>query len=142
MTGLEMLYQLTIVDPERSYDSYQESFRIGLFKSRQEAERIAAFYFSSVEGFCDHLCTYEIITKEVLGHEVENGSEVFIVIGWNTNENLDEINIIESPCFVTESEAYSVLEQMQSQYPRSEWVVREFKVGQAEWPEGFVRTIY
>ena len=37
-----MLYQLTIIDPELSHDSYEEAFSIGLYPSREEAEAVAA----------------------------------------------------------------------------------------------------
>ena len=133
-----MLYQLIITDLELSYDSHMESFNIGLFRSREEAERTAAFYLSRVKGFCDYPCTYEIHERVVYGESLEI-NDVFIAVGWDTNENDDEIDIIESPCFVSESQACAALQQMKKDYPRAEWAVDRWRLDRAEWSEGFIR---
>ncbi len=137
-----MLYQLTIIDLELSDNMHREAFSIGLFESREEAERIACFYLTHVRGFCDYPCVYEINEKECSGQKVEENSEVFMAVGWNTDENLDEVDIIESPCFISRIQANTILERMKEQYDRSEWTVQCRKVGQAGWSEGFVRTLY
>ncbi|MBQ6175526.1 MAG: hypothetical protein IJK28_12995 [Clostridia bacterium] len=133
-----MLYRLIMIDTELSSASHRESFDIGLFPSREDAERTAGFYLAHVKGFCDHPCTYEIHGTEVCGPETGNG-KVFMAAGWNINGNFDETDIIESPCFVSEARAYAALEQMRKEHVRSEWAVSCRWIGRAEWSEGFIR---
>lgn len=134
-----MLYQLTIIDPERSHDSYEEAFSIGLFSSREEAEAVAAEMLAHVPGFCDYPCTYRITEKEVSGPACKELQEVFLVLGWNTDRDLDEIDLVESDCFPSQTEAEAALAELQAQYRRSDWTIQRWTVGQADWQEGFVR---
>ncbi|MBQ9045210.1 MAG: hypothetical protein IJ112_04615 [Oscillospiraceae bacterium] len=137
-----MLYQLTITDLEVSNDTYRESFSIGFFRSRKEAEEVADFYLAHVKGFCDHPCSFEITKRDISGQQVGESGEVFIVVGWNLNEDLDEVDIVESPCLVSESQASAVLAQMKAQHHRTEWAVQRWTVGRTYWGEGFVRYTY
>ena len=130
-----MLYKLIISDLE-----FHEDFSIGIFHSRYEAEKIANFYFANVKGFRDFPCTAKISVIHIAGLFIDTISEVFIVLGWNTDKNINEVDIIESPCFVSRSQALLVLEQMKQQHERSCWTVQCWKVGQAEWAEGFERS--
>ena len=134
-----MLYQLIIIDPELSSGSHRETFDIGLFRSREEAVRTAGLYLSGVKGFCDHPCTYEIHEKEVCGPDAADGGKVYMAVGWNTGSG-GETDVIESPCFVSESQAHAVFEQMKKRYARSEWTIQCRQIGRAEWSEGFIRT--
>lgn len=134
-----MLYQLTIIDPERSHDSYEEAFSIGLFSSREEAEAVAAEMLAHVPGFCDYPCTYRITEKEVSGPEGNDLREVFLVLGWNTDRDLNEIDLVESNCFPSLTQANAALAELQAQYRRSDWTIQRWTVGKADWQEGFVR---
>ncbi len=134
-----MLYLLTIIDPERSHDSYEEAFSIGLFSSREEAEAVAAEMLAHVPGFCDYPCTYRITEKEVSGPEGNDLREVFLVLGWNTDRDLNEIDLVESNCFPSLTQANAALAELQAQYGRSDWTIQRWTVGQADWQEGFVR---
>lgn len=134
-----MLYQLTITDLELSDDTYREDFSIGFFRSRKEAEEVADFYLTHVKGFCDYPCSFEITERDISGQQVGENGEVFIVVGWNLNEDFNEVDIIESPCLISESQASAVLAQMKDQYHRTEWTVQRWTVGRAYWREGFVR---
>lgn len=91
-----------------------------------------------MKGFCDYPCTYEIHERAVYGENPEI-DDVFMAVGWNTNENDDETDIIESPCFGSESQARAALEQMKKDYPRAEWTVDRRRLDRAEWSEGFIR---
>lgn len=135
-----MLYQLILTDPELSYDSYSEDFYIGLFETEKQAEDTAQYYLKNVKGFCDFPCTYRIIKKEVIGDFNGNKYDfIWIVQGWNLNENLDEIDIIESPCFLTEEQASSELQVLKEKYQREEWALDQYIIGALEWYDGFVK---
>lgn len=106
-----MLYQLILTDPGLSYDNFSEDFHIGLFETERQAEDTALYYLKNIKGFCDFPCTYRIVKKEVVGgFNNSNPDFIWMVQGWNLNENLDEIDIIESPGFLTEQQAGSELQ--------------------------------
>lgn len=134
-----MLYQLTFIDPALSHDSHEEAFSIGLFRSREEAEAVAVNMLAHVPGFCNHPCVYRITEKEVSGPEGNDLREVFLVIGWNTNKDLEEIDLVESCCFPSLTEAQAALEHLQAQHCRSAWTIQCWIVGQADWQEGYLR---
>lgn len=137
-----MLYLLIFTDPELSYDNYSEDFYIGLFETKQQAEDTARYYLKNIKGFCDFPCTYRIVRKEVAGDFNSRTSNfIWAVQGWNLNEDLDEIDIIESPCFLTEEQADAELQAMKKKYQRTEWTLTRWKIGRLEWREGFVRMV-
>lgn len=138
--SIEKLYLLILTDTELSYDNYSEDFHIGIFETEKEAEETARYYLENVKGFCDFPCTYHIVKREVIDnfdHIVPD--VIWIVQGWNMNENLDEIDIIESSCFLTEERANSELQRMKNQCQRAEWAVSRWKIGNLKWRDGFVR---
>ncbi|MEQ2428640.1 hypothetical protein [Enterocloster hominis (ex Hitch et al. 2024)] len=135
-----MLYQLILTDLELSYDNFSEDFHIGLFETERQAEDTALYYLKSIKGFCDFPCTYRIVKKEVVGgFNNRNPDFIWMVQGWNLNENLDEIDIIESPCFLTEEQAGSELQVLKGKYQRAEWSLDKYRIGALEWCDGFVR---
>lgn len=136
-----MLYLLILTDLELSYDNYSEDFNIGIFDTEREAKETARYYLENVQGFCDFSCTYRIEQKEIVDnfdHIVPDA--VWVVQGWNENEYLDEIDIIESPCFLTEDRADAELQMMKKQYQRSEWGLSRWRIGELKWRDGFVRV--
>lgn len=139
-SGENTVYELTIHDPALSNETHSEDFMIGLFRSRSLAEETAAFYLQNVKGFCDYPCTCSILEKPIVDMQTAAPDEVFMVLGWDTDENLDEINVIESPCFVSEAQANGELDRLKSTQPRAEWVVNRWKINQAHWQEGFERV--
>ena len=64
---------------------------------------------------------------------------VWIVQRWNTNQNLDEIDMIESNCYLTEERANLELELMKREYPRQEWALEQWRIGKLNWQDGFER---
>ena len=96
------LYQLIMIDNQLSYDDYTEAFLVGFFSSREKAEITGKRYLSEVSGFKDYDCTYQILEKSVLDADALP-EQIYFIQGWNVNQNLDEINLIESECFVSES---------------------------------------
>ena len=137
-----ILYQLILTDPELSYENYSEDFDVGLFETEKQAEDTAQYYLENVKGFCDFPCTYHIVKREVAGDFNSRKSDfIWMVQGWNLNENLDEIDIIESPCFLTEEQACSELQVLKERNQRTEWALGQWKIGELKWCDGFVRMV-
>lgn len=135
-----MLFHLVLTDNELSYDNHSEDFSIGYFYDRFDAEKVAEYYLNYVKGFSEFPCTYRIEEKEVSGNtDDENIKSIWIVQGWNENENFDETDIIESICFVKEADAVIEMQNMKEIFLRKEWCIQHWKIGQLEWQEGFCR---
>ncbi len=136
-----MVYQLILTDRELSYDNYSEDFLIGFFPTQAQAEETARYYLENVQGFCEYDCTYRTVKKEIAGNPDHVVPEsVWFVQGWNTNEYLDEIDIVESPCFLTEERAQEECRLMQRANERAEWAVSCYRIGELHWTDGFVRV--
>ena len=133
------LYKLTFYDLELSYDDYKEGFVIGIFSSFSKAEQTAKYCLRNVEGFKDYPCDYQIEIKDIIGTADTNLKEIYIIEGWNINENLDETDIIESDCFTDKKSAECEFENMKQKYSRCEWIINEHKINECQWTEGFDR---
>ena len=140
-----MLYSLILTDPELSYENHSEDFFIGIFVTRQKAEETACYYLGNLPRFCDYSCTYRIEEKEVVDNS-DNAMpvSVWIVQGWNVNDNFDEIDILESECFLTEERAKAELKMMKETSARSEWNIDRLTVGECHWllPQPIRREVY
>ena len=134
------LYELVFYDLELSHDDYKESFMIGIFSSLKTAEQTAEYYIRNVNGFKDYPCEYKIEVKNIVGVADENLKEIYIIDGWNVNENLDETDIIESDCFTDKKSAECELENMKQKYSRCEWALNKYTIDECEWTDGFVRV--
>ena len=134
------LYKLTFYDLELSYNDYKEGFAIGTFSSSEKAEQTAEYYIRNVNGFKDYPCEYKIEVKNIVGVADENLKEIYIIDGWNVNENLDETDIIESDCFTDKKSAECELENMKQKYSRCEWTLNKYAIDECEWTDGFVRV--
>ena len=73
-------------------------------------------------------------------YTTNNIRKVFMVEGWNVNENLDEIDIIESDCFTDENTAKQELLEMKQNNDRSEWTLNRYTIDECLWKDGFVRV--
>lgn len=136
------LFFLTLTDTELSYGDHTEDFCIGLFFSEMEAKLIAEHYLKNVKGFCEYPCTYRITQKKIIGILPcgNDSSCVWMLTGWNTNADLEEIDVVESDCYADESQAYEALDEMKAKYPRSEWTVNRWIIGKCDWESGFSRS--
>ena len=135
-----MLYLLIFTDTDLSYDEYSEYFHIGTFKTEAEATKTAQHYIQNIQGFCDFPCTYRIVKKMILENlNCEKLDKVWLVQAWNTNDNFDEIDIIESLFILTSERAHEELLIMKEKYKREEWTVDEHIIGKLNWKEGFIR---
>ncbi|GFI29204.1 MAG: hypothetical protein HFH50_15455 [Lachnospiraceae bacterium] len=136
-----MVYRLILTDRELSYDNYSQDFLIGFFLTQGQAEETARYYLENVQGFCEYDCTYGIVKKEIADNPDHIAPKsVWFVQGWNTNEYLDEIDIVESPCFLTEERAQEECRLMQRANERTEWAVSCYCIGDLHWKDGFVRV--
>ena len=133
------LYKLTFYDLELSYNDYKEGFAIGIFSSFSKAVQTAKYCLENVEGFKDYPCDYQIEIKDIIGTADTNLKEVYIIEGWNINENLDETDIIESDCFTDKKSAECEFENMKQKYSRCEWALNKYAIDECEWTEGFDR---
>ena len=131
-----MLYQLIITDKELSYNDYKEEFNIGFFKSKEEATEIAQYYIKNIEGFKDYPCEYRIIEKQIIGNLKKN---IWMIQGYDFNENEDEINIIESQCYSNKEQAEKDLENYKKQYNRQNWYISNWIVEKKYNEQGFSR---
>ena len=137
MMGMQhnKLYWLSFFsDTEEDFDG----FDIGIFRSREEAERIAFRYRQEVTGFKDYDCDPSIMGIPVW-NDAEVVDKVYIYQGWNWDENGDEIDCLISSCFVSQSEAEHYFDDARKRIPRQEWVLNCHVMGQCHWQEGFVR---
>ena len=135
-----MLYSLIFTDIELSYDNFTENFLIGVFETEEKAIETAQYYLKTIKGFCDFPFTYRVEEKIVI--DVTNDKsidEVWLVQGWNINENFDEIDVVDSQFLLTEEQANVEFHTMQSKYKRDEWVVDKYVIGELNFGEGFVR---
>ena len=121
------------------YPGEEKRFHIGLFRTKEEAECVRARYKREVAGFRDHKCEGKIREVPVIG---DNGAlhTVYRYAGWNENEKYDEIDVIESDCYVSLEQARAELERAKKQTPRQEWALDCCVIGQCDWQEGFTRV--
>lgn len=127
-----MLYSLSL------FNERQEAFFIGLFKSHQKARQEAEHYLSSIPGFRDYPCTYEITEKTVIG-KIGPCGKVHMIWGWDEDEGGNEADIWSSDCYADWADAQRALAVARRQLNRQEWSLDTYRVGQCDWTEGFVR---
>ena len=138
---MRIVYNIVMIDLELSYDNHIEAFNIGFFSSRNKAEEIAKKYLAEVSGFKDYNVIYQIVEKYVIGSaDGLMPSEVFIICGWNENDDLAAIDVIESNCYVIEQKAEQKLNELKSNYCRKEWCIDKYIIDECYWQEGFARV--
>lgn len=123
-------------------DGYREGFRVGLFRTYDEAKRVELLYRRAVPGFKEYACDSEIAEVPVIGETKEETDCVYRYVGWNENEDLDETDIIESDCYTDVGQAEKACETAQVQFARKAWTLNRCIIGQCNWREGFVRESY
>ncbi len=135
------IYNLIIIDKELSYSDHSEEFNIGFFSSYEKTETTAEKYITQIQGFKDHNCDYRITEKRLIG--CADGlipTDVFIIYGWNENSELDEIDLIESDCFVSKASAEQTLDEMKAMYCRQNWCIDKYSIDECNWKDGFIRV--
>ena len=138
---MRVVYNLNMIDMESSYDDHIEAFNIGFFSSRDKAEKTAKKYLTEVNGFKDYNVTYKITEKRVIGSDLML-SDLFVVYGWNENNELDEIDVIESSCYTIKQEAEQKLNELKSSCYRKEWCIDKYIIDECNWQEGFVKVYH
>ena len=117
---------------------HEDGFQIGLFETQEQAEAVAEHYAREVPGFKDYDCVPHVLAFPVIGGTAET-RQVYRFIVWNTNEDLDECDILISSCFADREEAEKTLLIAKERMPREQWALNCHTVGQCDWTEGFVR---
>lgn len=137
---MRTVYKLIMNEMDSSYDNHIEGFNIGFFSSREKAEKTAKRYLNEVSGFKDYNFTYQIIEKCVIGStDLAIMSDLYIVYGWDENDELDEIDVIESDCYVIKQEAEQKLNELKVSYCRKNWCLDKYILDECNWQEGFVK---
>lgn len=131
MTNL--LYSLML------FNERQEGFFIGLFESSEKARQVAEHYLSALPGFRDYPCTYEITEKPVIG-AINPSGKVYMIWGWNEDEDGTEIGIWSSACYADEQNAQQALEEARRSMNKQEWSLDTCLISQCHWREGFARV--
>lgn len=114
----------------------RECFQIGVFRTREEAKAVEERYRREVSGFKDYDCEAEITEVPVIGEGETD--VVFCWQGWNIDEYLDEVDILDSEFFIRREDAQASLERAQKKYRRMEWSLNRYEIGEGKWQEGFV----
>ena len=131
------LYHLAFLARE-SENGFRDSFFIGVFPSREEAEKTAQMYLAAVPGFREDRCSYTIEAKEVRGGPVLEDT-VYWIQGWNWNEAQDEADIVESGDYARLADAEAALKDMKRWLDRAEWTLNRSVIGRCDWREGYSR---
>ena len=140
---MHLVYQLVLTDEGASYDDHKEGFNIGFFSSRNAAEKTAARYLSEVKGFKDYDITCRITEKPLIGaYDVSAQPDIFIIYGWNENDELDETDVIESDCYLSIEDAEIRLNEMRAEFKRKEWCIDKYTIDNCCWQEGFEKVYH
>ena len=131
-----------MIDEDSSYDDHVEAFNIGFFSSYDKAEKTARRYLTEVEGFKDHNVIYRITEKSLIGCTDSLSTDIFIICGWNENDELDEIDVLESDCYLDKNEAEQRLNELKASYYRKEWCIDKYILDECKWQEGFVKVFF
>ncbi len=138
---MSKIYNLVMIDVECSYSEHIEAFNVGFFSDRDQAESTAKKYLRDINGFKDYNVTYQILEKNIMGdNHSDHILEIFIIYGWNENENMDEIDIIESDCYLNEHDAENWLKKLQLCHVRKEWCIDKYIINECYCKDGFVRV--
>lgn len=132
-----MLYELIFYD---KIEDYRQGFFIGVFSSYEKAEAVAKRYLKEVIGFKDYRCEYEIVPKKRIG-ELDGSNHVYMLWGWNLNEDFDEVDIWESDIYTNRDKAESELRIVKHKYEREEWCLSKYIVDKTYCEEGFIRSL-
>ena len=69
-------------------------------------------------------------------------SDIYIIYGWNVNDDLDDIDVIESDCYLSMEEAESQQNEMKLRYDRKEWCTDKYIINACYWQEGFEKIYH
>lgn len=133
---MDVLYDLTIY----SFPNWEnrEGYGIGLFRTEEQATEVIVHYLNNVPGFRDYYCEPEITRLPVCGRGKTD--VVYRYVGWDVDENGDEINVTESRCYTDPDLAQQDMLQTQTDMPRQEWELAPWRIGSLFWQEGFERV--
>lgn len=140
---MQTVYNLVMIDMDLSYDDHAEEFNIGFFSSRCKAENTAAKYLSEVKGFKDYRVACRITEKQVIGaSDSLIQPDVFVIYGWNENDEHDETDVIESDCYLSIWQAQEQLNAMKAKSDRKEWSIDKYRIDMCNWQEGFEKVYH
>ncbi|MBQ8825919.1 MAG: hypothetical protein IJ007_02370 [Oscillospiraceae bacterium] len=115
----------------------EENFDIGFFSSREKAQETAEKFLNETDGFKDGDFSGIITEKKLIG--CEDGAkydEVYVIYGYNVNENGDTIDIITSECLTENADVEGLFEKMKEEYVREYWGIDDYIIDECQWEEG------
>ncbi len=121
------------------YNEEEEAFLIGVFETQEKAKEKAIYYLNHVAGFCEYSCRYCVEEKEVSNPFHKKFNFVWVVYGWNENENFETLDMVESIYVLTKAKAKRKMKYMKKQYVREEWAMDQYEIDECLWADGFVR---
>ena len=139
---MKSVYNLMMMDKDLSYDNHVEEFNIGFFSSYDKAEKTARRYLTEVEGFKDYNVVYKITENIIIGCDDNSLEDIFIIYGWNENNEFEPTDVIESNCYANKNDAEQKLNELKESYYRKEWCIDKYIIDECKWQEGFVRVYY
>ena len=135
-TAWKALPRLYCLELGYNTDKRREGFHIGLFASLEEAQAVSLRYRREVMGFNRPDITEEITEVPLLGTS-ELPCCVYRWQGYDVDDELDECNMVESPCYADESAAQASLANAKRDISRQVWVLNRYVIGQCDWAAGF-----
>ena len=114
-----------------------EKFDIGMFSTRELAEKTAERYLKEVKGFNNGNYSSVIKEMEVICNDgkIPNG-KLFVIYGCNKDENGDVCNAVVSDCYSEDMDFYAECNGMQRVFGYSFWDINEYILDECRLNEG------
>lgn len=131
-----MLYVYNLALRENSAKEW-EKYDIGMFSTRELAEKTAERYLKEVKGFNNG--NYSAVIKEMellcVDGKIPDG-ELCVFYGYDVNENGDPVNTVVSDCYTKDMDIYGEYVDMQRAYGRSYWGTDDYIIDECQLSEG------
>lgn len=66
--------------------------------------------------------------------------DLFIIYGWNENDEMDEVDLIERDCYTSQQEAEQKLKELKSSLSRDKWCIDKYRIDECNWQDGFIKV--
>lgn len=121
-----------------NYDKVCNGFEIGVFSSISKIEEVVQRYSFEIPGFKEFQDGCYQIYEHIISDKYIENNLIYQVVGWDWDEDGNEINIIRSSFYGNSQNAENELCQLQQNLIRQEWVLNRCPLNSCHWTEGFV----